>query len=79
MKTIIEMAREAGKDISPDHGLVDFLKRLESIVRSDERKLIYDLVMFAPFKDDADLLMPESEVNPDEADDFFKVPNSDMP
>lgn len=31
MKTIIEMAREAGKDISPDHGLVDFLKRLNPL------------------------------------------------
>jgi hypothetical protein len=29
------MAREAGKNISPDHGLGHFLKRFEALVRAD--------------------------------------------
>jgi hypothetical protein len=32
------MAREAGKNISPDHGLGHFLKRFEALVRADERE-----------------------------------------
>ena len=36
MRDTIDMAREAGKDISPDHGLVDFLKAFEALVRTDQ-------------------------------------------
>ncbi len=38
MRDTIDMAREAGKNISPDHGLGHFLKRFEALVRADERK-----------------------------------------
>jgi hypothetical protein len=40
MDKTIDMAREAGKDISPDHGLVDFLKAFEALVRADERERV---------------------------------------
>jgi hypothetical protein len=36
MRDTIDMAREAGKDISSDHGLVDFLKAFEALVRADQ-------------------------------------------
>ena len=35
MRDTIDMAREAGKNISPDHGLGHFLKRFEALVRAD--------------------------------------------
>ncbi len=39
MDNTIDMAREAGKNISPDHGLGPFLKRFEALVRADEREI----------------------------------------
>ena len=36
MRDTIDMAREAGKDISSDHGLGHFLKAFEALVRADE-------------------------------------------
>ena len=55
MKTVIEMAREAGWPIEsgeelPNTGSMS-LDRFAELVRADERKAIYDLVMEAPFKE----------------------------
>ena len=71
MKTVIEMAREA--KLSPvDFPTTEQLERFAELVRADERKIIYDIVLYAAFRDDADLLMPETEVDEDSADDFFR-------
>jgi len=35
---IIRMAREAGKDIQPDHGLAPFLERFAALVAAAERE-----------------------------------------
>ena len=35
---IIRMAREAGKDISQEHGLVPFLERFAKLVAAEERE-----------------------------------------
>lgn len=50
------------------------LERFAALVAAAEREAIYDLAMYAPFKKDADLLMPESEIDPDAAEsgDFFQ-------
>ena len=53
MDKTIDMALEAGIKYDLD-GVwcdVDQLKAFESLVRADERKAIYDLVMEAPFKE----------------------------
>ncbi len=45
MKTVIEMAREAGMVVIDDqYSLLPFLERFAEIVRSDEREAIIDLV-----------------------------------
>ena len=56
MKTTIELAREAGLEIS--HTPPFFIRAWEAelaafadLVRADEREAIYDLVMEAPFKE----------------------------
>jgi hypothetical protein len=48
MRDTIDMAREAGKNISPDHGLGHFLKRFETLVRADEREQIARMIEDAP-------------------------------
>ena len=49
MKTVIEMAREAGLVGGPVYARG--LERFAELVRADERAAIYDLVMEAPFKE----------------------------
>jgi hypothetical protein len=52
MKTTLEMAREAGIGDPESHWLYwKAMERFEALVRADERKAIYDLVMEAPFKE----------------------------
>jgi len=51
MKTTVEMAKEAGFTWEPIGNIIGPLERFESLVRADERKAIYDLVMEAPFKE----------------------------
>lgn len=81
MKTVIEMARSVGATAytnrhypeRPTHTFsVDQLERLVELVRADEQKAIYDLALHAAFQEGADLLMPESEVDENAVDDFFK-------
>jgi hypothetical protein len=48
---IIRMAREAGIRDCTCNGEFGCLERFEALVRADERKAIYDLVMEAPFKE----------------------------
>ena len=79
MTSIVEMAREAvnGRIAKTDAEAgsligLDEVTRFAELVRADERKIIYDIVLYAAFRDEADLLMPETEVDEDSADDFFK-------
>jgi hypothetical protein len=51
MKTVLEMAREAGIRDCTCNGTLGCLERFADLVRADERKAIYDLVMEAPFKE----------------------------
>lgn len=61
MRDTIEMARKAGLSVKDPQwgyteshhvaGWLDNLKAFEDLVRADERKAIYDLVMEAPFKE----------------------------
>ena len=74
---IICMAREAGA--MPVVELAgcwitydEPLQRFAALVAAAEREEIYELVMFEPLKKDADLLMPESEVEENPFDDYFK-------
>jgi hypothetical protein len=48
------------------------LERFFHMAQAAEREEIYELVMFEPLKQDADLLMPESEVEENPFDDYFK-------
>jgi hypothetical protein len=48
MRDTIDMAREAG---AIHYWHMSRLKAFEALVRADERKAIYDLVMEAPFKE----------------------------
>lgn len=82
MKTAIEMAQEAGFETMLRKGRIcgfdrdgDYTEEIEALVelvRADEKKAIYDLALHAAFQDGADLLMPESEVDENAVDDFFK-------
>lgn len=70
---IIKMAREAGMVVVDDQfSLLPFLERFFHMAQAAEREEIYELVMFEPLKKDADLLMPESEVEENPFDDYFK-------
>ncbi len=77
---IIKMAREANfgfmteKPKSATHMQcgIDDLERFFHMAQAAEREEIYKLVMFEPLKQDADLLMPESEVEENPFDDYFK-------
>ncbi len=81
---IIRMALEAGfneftgglrDDGSQDTYLdcwPEQLERFFHMAQAAEREEIYKLVMFEPLKQDADLLMPESEVEENPFDDYFK-------
>ncbi len=77
---IIRMAREANfgfmteKPKSATHMQcgIDDLERFFHMAQAAEREEIYKLVMFEPLKQDADLLMPESEVEENPFDDYFK-------
>jgi hypothetical protein len=77
---IIKMAREANfgfmteKPKSATHMQcgIDDLERFFHMAQAAEREEIYELVMFEPLKQDADLLMPESEVEENPFDDYFK-------
>lgn len=69
MKTVIEMAREAGLVGGPVYARG--LEKFAELVRADEREAIYKMVLLDTLKD-PDLLMPESEVDDNDADDFFK-------
>jgi len=54
MRDSIDMAREAGfwhEHINTYMCSTDAIKAFEALVRADERKAIYDLVMEAPFKE----------------------------
>jgi hypothetical protein len=51
MRKMIDMAKEAGMTGLEDGGLFDNFLVFEALVRADERKAIYDLVMEAPFKE----------------------------
>ena len=52
MKTVIEMAREAGwPDSLIAPVIMAKLAEFAELVRADEREAIYDLVMEAPFKE----------------------------
>ena len=51
MRDTIDMAREAGIQDCTCSGSMGCLKAFEALVRADERKAIYDLVMEAPFKE----------------------------
>jgi len=51
MKTEIELAKQAGWEYADDDRGFEPLWRFAELVRADERKAIYDLVMEAPFKE----------------------------
>jgi hypothetical protein len=66
MKTVIEMAKQAGFDVllpseevfgrggvytGSDDEISKYLERFAELVRAEERAAIYDLVMEAPFKE----------------------------
>ena len=54
MRDTIDMAREAGfwqEHTNTYMCSTDAIKDFEALVRADERKAIYDLVMEAPFKE----------------------------
>ena len=69
MKTVIEMAREAGLVGGPVYARG--LEKFADLVRAEEREAIYKMVLLDTLKD-PDLLMPESEVDDNDADDYFK-------
>ena len=76
---IIRMAQAAGFSVGPSRdgpddvwGVVANLERFFRMAQAAEREEIYKLVMFEPLKQDADLLMPESEVEENPFDDYFK-------
>ena len=83
MKTVIELAREVLDQMPPDdHCRQPYwtatdkeLERFAELVRADaiaeEREAIYKMVLLDTLKD-PDLLMPESEVDDNDADDYFK-------
>lgn len=79
MKTVLEMAGEVLDRMAPDdHCRAPYwtatdeeLERYTELVRADEREAIYKMVLLDTLKD-PDLLMPESEVDDNDADDYFK-------
>jgi hypothetical protein len=63
----------ANNEAGPEHVLCTnamnaFVKLLEDAIY----KKVYEIALFAPFKESADLIMTEIDEDPDSADDFFK-------
>jgi len=79
---IIKMAQDSGmfyrdfiEEFVSDYSnavSLEHIERFFHMAQAAEREEIYKLVMFEPLKQDADLLMPESEVEENPFDDYFK-------
>ena len=68
---IIKLAREAGLAYGSDEKPLGSVTRFAALVAAAEREAIYKMVLLDTLKD-PDLLMQESEVDDNDADDYFK-------